>query len=109
MRKPRLPESKIKEILAEQAAGAPVGDIVKKHKISPATFYNWKTKYGSGDAAPAKRGRPKGSKNVRTAAPASVAAPAAAGGSLADENRRLKIRLVDLMLENERLKEMLGR
>ena len=108
MRKPRLPESKIKEILAEQAGGASVGDIVKKHKISPATFYNWKAKYGSGDGAPAKRGRPKGSKSARPAA-MSIAAPVAGGSSAADENRRLKILLVDLMLENERLKEQLGR
>ncbi|MBM3525783.1 MAG: transposase [Alphaproteobacteria bacterium] len=108
MRKPRLPESKIKEILAEQAAGSAVGDIVKKHKISPATFYNWKTKYGSGNAAPAKRGRPKGSKNA--ARPAAVAAaPASGGSSASDENRWLRNRLIDLMIENERLKERLGR
>lgn len=107
MRKPTLPESKIKEILAEQTAGTPVGEIVKKHKISPATFYNWKAKYGSGDGAPAKRGRPKGSKSAPR--PVATAAAPAASGSLADENRRLKVLIVDLMLENERLKEQARR
>jgi putative transposase len=105
MAKPRLPESKIREILAEQDAGTPVGELVKKHKISSATFYNWKSRYGEKSAGAAKRGRPKGSKN---AAPAMAKAPAA-GVSAGDENRRLKIMVVDLMLQVEQLKEQLAK
>jgi putative transposase len=105
MAKPRLPESKIREILAEQASGTPVGELVKKHKISSATFYNWKSRYGEKAAGAPKRGRPKGSKNV---APAIAKMPAV-GGSTGDENRRLKVMIVDLMLQVEQLKEQLAK
>lgn len=104
MAKPRLPESKIREILAEQTAGTPVGELVKKHKISSATFYNWKSRYGDKSAGAAKRGRPKGSKN----APAMARMPASSGSS-GDENRRLKVMVVDLMLQVEQLKEQLAK
>lgn len=102
MARTRLPESKIREILAENAAGSGVTDVVKKHKISTATFYNWKAKYGEKGGATAKRGRPKGSKSVgaRAAVPT-----ASAGHSTADEYRRLKVMIVDLMLQVEQLKE----
>ena len=102
MARTRLPESKIREILAENAAGTGVTEVVKKHKISTATFYNWKSKYGDKGGTTAKRGRPKGAKNVATL----VKAPSAAASlSTADENRRLKIMIVDLMLQVEQLKE----
>jgi len=104
MAKTRLPESKIREILSEQIAGTPVGELVKKHKISSATFYNWKSRYGEKSAAAAKRGRPKGSRNV--AAVTRIGVVAASGG---DENRRLKVMVVDLMLQVEQLKEQLAK
>ena len=105
MAKPRLPEAKIREILAEQSAGTAVGEIVKKHKISSATFYNWKARYGEASAEAPRRGRPKGSKSAPTAAKP----PVAAAGSAADENRRLKVMIVDLMLQIEQLKEQLAK
>lgn len=107
MAKPRLPEAKIREILAEQTSGTPVGELVKKHKISSATFYNWKSRYGEKSASAPKRGRPKGSKN----APAMAKAPVsiASSGSSGDENRRLKVMVVDLMLQVEQLKEQLAK
>ena len=46
MAKTRIPEENIRQILAEQDAGVPVAELIKKHKISSATFYNWKSKYG---------------------------------------------------------------
>jgi len=118
MAKTRVPEEKIREILAEQTAGSAVSDIVKKHKISSATFYNWKSRFGGGSdkkaAEAPRRGRPKGASadgsGSRAAAPAlSRAAPAASGASLAEENRRLKVMLVDLMLQVEHLKSQLGK
>ena len=109
MAKPRLPEAKIREILAEQATGTPVGELVKKHKISSATFYNWKSRYGEKSASAPKRGRPKGSKNVPAMATAPAAIGVGGGGSVGDENRRLKVMVVDLMLQVEQLKEQLAR
>lgn len=107
MAKPRLPEAKIREILAEQASGTPVGELVKKHKISSATFYNWKSRYGEKSSDAPRRGRPKGSKN----APAAMKLPAASASSSSssDENRRLKVMVVDLMLQVEQLKEQLAK
>jgi putative transposase len=105
MAKPRLPEAKIREILAEQSAGAAVGEIVKKHKISSATFYNWKSRYGEPSAEGPRRGRPKGSKS----APAAAKPVAISAGSSNDENRRLKVMIVDLMLQIEQLKEQLAK
>lgn len=107
MAKPRVPEAKIREILAEQTAGTSVGDIVKKHKISSATFYNWKSRFGEKSAETPRRGRPKGSKNAPAPAKLPAAAPTAGSGS--DENRRLKVMVVDLMLQVEQLKEQLAK
>jgi len=116
MAKTRVPEEKIREILAEQTAGSAVSDIVKKHKISSATFYNWKSRFGGGSdkkaAEAPRRGRPKGATadgSGSRAAALSRAAPAASGASLAEENSRLKVMLVDLMLQVEHLKSQLGK
>lgn len=101
MAKTRLTEDEIKAVLAEHAAGKSVPDLVKAHKISAATFYNWKAKFGGGTAPKAKRSRPPKAKVVLTV---SRTAATPAPSALADENRRLKIMIVDLMLEVERLR-----
>jgi transposase-like protein len=105
-KKTRLSEDQIRAILAEQAAGAAVGDIAKKHGISSASFYNWKAKFGGSSPKP-KRGRPKGSvqRVVRVAKTATATAPAA---TLHDENQRLKVMLVNLMLERDLLQARLA-
>lgn len=102
MARARLPEAKIREILGENSSGTPVSELVKKHKISSATFYNWKSRFGDKTEGAPKRGRPAGSKNAPKAA-------IAGGGSSGDENRRLKVMVVDLMLQVEQLKEQLSR
>jgi transposase-like protein len=113
MAKTRIPEEKIREILAEQESGVPVAELIKKHRISSATFYNWKAKYGENKASDGpRRGRPKGSRNApqaaRAVAPAAVTTAGGAGG-LAEENSRLKIMLVDLMFEIDSLKKQLAK
>lgn len=110
MAKTRIPEENIRQILAEQESGVSVAELIKKHKISSATFYNWKSKYGESkpDNGP-RRGRPKGSgKTAAVAAPAAMAASSAPAAS-GDENSRLKVMLVDLMLEIDQLKRQLAR
>ena len=45
MKKTKFTESQIIGILNEQEQGIKVSDLCRKHGISDATFYNWKSKY----------------------------------------------------------------
>ena len=46
MKKSQFTESQILAVLKEGEAGVPVAQIMRKHGISQATYYNWKSKYG---------------------------------------------------------------
>jgi len=56
MRKSRFSEEQIINVLKEQQAGVPVADLCRKHGISDATFYTWRTKYGGMVRLPRTRG-----------------------------------------------------
>ena len=45
MKKSRLTESQIVAVLKEGDAGVPVAQLVRKHGISSATYYTWRSKY----------------------------------------------------------------
>ena len=55
MKKSQFTESQILAVLKEGEAGVPVAQIMRKHGISRATYYNWKSKYGGASVAELKR------------------------------------------------------
>lgn len=63
--KKRFTEEQIIKILKEQEAGLGTGDICRKHGISNATFYNWKSKYGGMEISEAKRLRALEAENLK--------------------------------------------
>ena len=46
MRKSKFSEVQIATILKEAEAGMAVAEVARKHGISAATFYQWRSKYG---------------------------------------------------------------
>lgn len=55
MKKTRFTENQIIAILKEGEAGVQVKEICRKHGISDATYYNWKSKYGGMGPSDLKR------------------------------------------------------
>jgi putative transposase len=86
MKRSRFKEEQIIAILREQEAGSPTADVCRKHGISSATFYKWKSKYGGLDVSDAKRLK-----------------------ALEDENAKLKTLLAETMLDNAILKDVNSR
>ena len=47
MKKSRFSESQIAGILKEAECGVAIAEVLRSHGISAATFYKWRSKYGS--------------------------------------------------------------
>lgn len=86
MKKSRFSETQIVAILKEADAGLSVQEVCRKHGISSATYYNWKSKYGGLEASELKRIK-----------------------ELEAENTRLKQMFADLSLENRAMKDLIDR
>ena len=65
MKKSRYTESQIMSILKEAESGVSAADLCRKHGMSDATFYNWRSKYGGMDASMMKRMKELETENAR--------------------------------------------
>ena len=86
MKRSRFSDEQIIGILKEHQAGMTAAELCRKHGISDAMFYKWRSKYGGMEVSEAKRLK-----------------------ALEDENRKLKKLLAEQMLDVSTLKEMLGK
>ena len=55
MRKSKFSETQIVEMLKDAESGVPVADLLRKHGVSKATFFKWRSKYGGAWVSDVKR------------------------------------------------------
>ncbi|RKP58974.1 transposase [Pararobbsia silviterrae] len=65
MKKSRFTEELTIDVLKEADAGMKVADLCRKHGISDATFYNWRSRYGGMVVSEARRLRKLDEENQR--------------------------------------------
>ena len=65
MKRARFTEEQIIGMLKEQEAGAATADVCRKHGVSQASFYKWRSKFGGMDASLIKRMRELEAENQR--------------------------------------------
>ncbi len=65
MKKSRFSEEKMIAVLKQAEAGVKVSELVRKHGISEATFYNWRAKYGGLDVSQLRRLKELEGENAR--------------------------------------------
>jgi putative transposase len=83
MKRSRFSEEQIIGMIKEQEAGLPTAEVCRKHGISTASFYKYKSKFGGMDVSDARKLK-----------------------ALEDENAKLKRLLAEQMLDNAMLKDV---
>lgn len=86
MRTSKFTEPQIVAILNEADAGMKIKELCRKHGISDATYYKWKSKFGGMEASDLKRVH-----------------------ELEAENAKLKRMYADLALENTAMKDVIAK
>jgi len=86
MKTARFSDAQIMGILRQAESGVPVSELCREHGMSSASFYKWRSKYGGMDASMVSELK-----------------------AMADENRRLKRMYAEMSMQNDLLKEALGK
>lgn len=86
MKKSRYSDSQILSILKQAESGTPVPELCREHRMSNATFYKWRAKYGGMDASMMARLK-----------------------ELEEENRRLKKMYAEERLKAEIIQEAMAK
>jgi len=86
MKNTRFSDAQIMAILKQAESGVPVTELCREHGMSSAAFYRWRAKFGGMDASMIAEMK-----------------------AMAEENRRLKRMFADLSMQNDFLKEALGK
>ena len=86
MKKTRFTEAQIMGVLRQMEGGVPGAELCREHGMSSATLYKWRAKYGGMDASLISEMK-----------------------AMAEENRRLKRMYADVSMQNDLLKEALGK
>jgi putative transposase len=86
MKNGRVSDTQIMGILKQAEAGVPVSELCREHGISSASFCNWRAKFGGMDASVVSQMK-----------------------AMADENRRLTRMYAEMSMQNDLLKDALGK
>jgi putative transposase len=86
MKTARYSDAQIMGILKQAESGVPVAALCREHGMSNASFYKWRAKFGGMDASMISELK-----------------------SMAEENRRLKRMYAEMSMQNDLLKEALGK
>ncbi len=86
MKTSRYTEAQILAILRQAEGGVPVAELCREYGMSDASFYKWRAKYGGMDASMVSQMK-----------------------AMEEENRRLKRMYAELSMQNDLLKEALGK
>ena len=86
MKKTRFTEAQIMGVLRQMEGGVPAAELCREHGMSSASFYKWRAKFGGMDASLIAEMK-----------------------DMAEQNRRLKKMYAEMSMQNDLLKEALGK
>ena len=86
MKTSKYTEAQIIGILRQAEGGVPVSELCREHGVSAASFYKWRAKYGGMDASMISQMK-----------------------AMEEDYRRLKRMYADLSMQNDLLKDALGK
>ena len=86
MKNGRFSDSQIRGMWKQAESGVPVSELCREHGMSSASFYKWRAKFGGMDASMVSQMK-----------------------AITEENRRLKRMYAEMSMQNDLLKEALGK